>query len=52
MLVRKAQTERVATAQAKVYLRPETLEKIQRSKIAKGDVWPSPGGGCDGQEDP
>jgi len=34
----KAQTERVATAQAKVYLRPETLEKIQRGKIAKGDV--------------
>jgi cyclic pyranopterin phosphate synthase len=34
----KAQTDRVATAQAKVYLRPETLEKIQRGKIAKGDV--------------
>ena len=34
----KAQTERVATAQAKVYLQPETLEKIQRGKIAKGDV--------------
>jgi cyclic pyranopterin phosphate synthase len=34
----KAQTERVATAQAKVYLKPETLEKIQRGKIAKGDV--------------
>ena len=34
----KAETERVATAQAKVYLRPETLEKIQRGKIAKGDV--------------
>ena len=32
----KAQTERVATAQAKVYLQPETLEKIQRGKIAKG----------------
>src|SRR5262245_14669412 len=34
----KAQTERVATAQAKVILQPETLEKIQRGKIAKGDV--------------
>lgn len=34
----KAQTERVATAQAKVSLQPETLEKIQRGKIAKGDV--------------
>jgi len=34
----KAPTERVATAQAKVYLQPETLEKIQRGKIAKGDV--------------
>lgn len=34
----KESTERVATAQAKVLLRPETLEKIQRGKIAKGDV--------------
>ncbi len=34
----KVSTERVATAQAKVYLRPETLEAIQRGKIAKGDV--------------
>ena len=34
----KAQTERVATAQAKVFLEPQTLEKIQRGKIAKGDV--------------
>jgi len=34
----KTQTERVATAQAKVFLQPETLEKIQRGKIAKGDV--------------
>ena len=34
----KTQTERVATAQAKVYLQPETLEKIRRGKIAKGDV--------------
>jgi cyclic pyranopterin phosphate synthase len=34
----KGSTERVATAQAKVFLQPETLEKIQRGKIAKGDV--------------
>ena len=34
----KTSTERVATAQARVVLRPETLEKIQRGKIAKGDV--------------
>lgn len=34
----KAQTERVASAQAKIYLQPETLEKVQRGKIAKGDV--------------
>lgn len=33
----KASTERVATAQAVVYMRPETLEQIQRGKIAKGD---------------
>ena len=34
----KESTERLATAQAKVFLLPETLEKIQRGKIAKGDV--------------
>lgn len=34
----KAPTERVATAKAKVFLLPETLEKIRRGKIAKGDV--------------
>jgi cyclic pyranopterin phosphate synthase len=34
----KASTERVATAQAKVLLRPETLEKIQQRTITKGDV--------------
>jgi cyclic pyranopterin phosphate synthase len=34
----KDSTERLATAQAKVFLFPETLEKIQRGKIAKGDV--------------
>lgn len=31
-------TERVATAQGRVFMRPETLEKIQRGRIAKGDV--------------
>jgi len=34
----KDSTERLATAQATVFLLPETLEKIQRGKIAKGDV--------------
>ena len=34
----KNSTERDATAQATVFLHPETLEKIQRGKIAKGDV--------------
>jgi cyclic pyranopterin phosphate synthase len=34
----KDSTERVATAQATVFLQPETLEKIQQGKIAKGDV--------------
>jgi len=34
----KASTERVATARAKVLLRPETLEKIQQRTITKGDV--------------
>ncbi len=34
----KAATEREATAQAKVSMQPETLEKIQRHKVAKGDV--------------
>ena len=34
----KDSTERVATAQARVLMMPETLEKIQRGKIAKGDV--------------
>ncbi len=34
----KAQTERVAVAQARVFLKPETLERIQRGGIAKGDV--------------
>ena len=34
----KGSTERVATAQGRVLMTPETLEKIQRGKIAKGDV--------------
>jgi cyclic pyranopterin monophosphate synthase len=34
----KPETERLATAQAKVYLQPETLDTIRRGKIAKGDV--------------
>lgn len=34
----KDSTERVGTAQATVLMLPATLEKIQRGKIAKGDV--------------
>jgi cyclic pyranopterin phosphate synthase len=34
----KASTERIASAQAKVWLEPETLAKIQDGKVAKGDV--------------
>jgi cyclic pyranopterin monophosphate synthase len=34
----KDSTERSATAQATIMLLPETLEKIQRGKITKGDV--------------
>jgi cyclic pyranopterin phosphate synthase len=34
----KASTQRTATAQARILMQPETLEKIQRGKIAKGDV--------------
>lgn len=34
----KASTERLATAQARVLMLPETLEKIQQGKISKGDV--------------
>jgi cyclic pyranopterin phosphate synthase len=34
----KAATERIAQAQAIVWLQAETLENIQRGKIAKGDV--------------
>lgn len=34
----KAATDRTATAQARVLMQPETLEKIRRGKVAKGDV--------------
>jgi len=34
----KTSTERIATAQGKVLLLPETLKKIQEGQIAKGDV--------------
>ncbi len=34
----KVSTERIATAQGKVLLLPETLERIQSGRIAKGDV--------------
>ena len=34
----KASTERIATAQGRVRLKPDTLIKIQQGKIAKGDV--------------
>ena len=34
----KGSTQRAATAQSIVYLQPETLEKIQRGMISKGDV--------------
>jgi len=34
----KASTERLATAQATVFLQPETLEKLRQGKIVKGDV--------------
>lgn len=34
----KLATERVAVAQGKVWVLPETLKKIQKGRIAKGDV--------------
>jgi cyclic pyranopterin phosphate synthase len=34
----KPETRRTATAQARVLMHPETLEKIRRGKISKGDV--------------
>jgi cyclic pyranopterin phosphate synthase len=34
----KPETDRTARAQARVLMRPATLEKIRRGKIAKGDV--------------
>src|SRR5213593_1604779 len=36
-VTKKDSTERVATAQARVLMMPETLEKVQRGKIAMGD---------------
>ncbi len=37
-VTQKASTERIATAQGKVLLLPETLKRIQEGRIAKGDV--------------
>ncbi|GJL53283.1 MAG: cyclic pyranopterin monophosphate synthase MoaC [Nitrospirales bacterium] len=37
-VTQKALTERIATAQGKVFVLPETLKKIQEGQIAKGDV--------------
>ena len=37
-VTQKASTERIATAQGKVFVLPETLERIQKGGIAKGDV--------------
>jgi len=34
----KPRTERTATATGRVYLRPETLKRIQKGGVAKGDV--------------
>ena len=34
----KGATSRTATAQARILMQPETLEKIRRGNIAKGDV--------------
>ncbi len=34
----KDSTERIAVAQARVFMLPETLRRIQEGKIAKGDV--------------
>ena len=34
----KAETERIATAGARVVMRPETLERIRAGDVAKGDV--------------
>jgi cyclic pyranopterin monophosphate synthase len=35
---RKAETVRTATATGRVYLRPETLKRVQQGNIAKGNV--------------
>ena len=34
----KPQTERTATATGRIYLKPETLRRIQKGGVAKGDV--------------
>jgi indole-3-glycerol phosphate synthase len=34
----KAETERIATAAARIVMRPETLERIRAGDVAKGDV--------------
>ncbi|MCA9460536.1 MAG: cyclic pyranopterin monophosphate synthase MoaC [Nitrospira sp.] len=37
-VTQKAATERVATAEGKVFVLPDTLKKIQEGRMAKGDV--------------
>jgi cyclic pyranopterin phosphate synthase len=37
-ITQKADTERVAVAKGSVVMKPETLELIERGKMAKGDV--------------
>ena len=37
-VTQKTQTERVAVAEGKVFILPETLKKIQEGRMAKGDV--------------
>ena len=37
-VTQKPSTERIAAARGKVFVLPETLEKIQKGRIAKGDV--------------
>ena len=47
----KPHTERIATAQGKVFVLPETLQKIQKGGIAKGDVLGvASGGGSHGSQ--
>ncbi|MBI3811940.1 MAG: cyclic pyranopterin monophosphate synthase MoaC [Nitrospirae bacterium] len=37
-ITKKPRTERTATATGRVYLRPDTLRRIQKGGVAKGDV--------------